>query len=410
MKRAVFIVLVSFLDAAACSAPRASAPPARAFPAPIAPPPRPAVSAHAAPRPRWALAYERACLGSLAEPHLDTGGRFSYCGALFELEDGRFLGPAPSERSLERRTEPAQASGAQGVMVSTSARGARAILAYAAGEREIVTLPERRRILALPPLRGRTPETPTAALDEAGRRVAFVAGDGVHVAELCDGELVPFTVESEPLVSEPMDYRLAFSADGKSLFAWTQRAVQIFREDEQSRPRPRLTYPRSPPPGFRSASFRGSELTFSRFDEESESVGLGLVLRLRSSDAVDVWVFALDSRELDANDVGGWARAALLRYEHVGGELSALPWSRITEDARGRTFEYANFVRDGCAPRDHYVRMAVRQGVLYRILLAFPPGTPPASVLPRLNELFDVPFREPDPGRALPKAPPGSPC
>jgi len=252
---------------------------------------------------------------------------------------------------------------------------------------------------------------PTAALDATGRRVAYMAVDGLHMAELGERELVPFSVAGEPLVSQPMDYRLAFSPDGKLLFAWTQRAVRIFRETEQSLPRPTLRYPLSPPAGFRSASFRGDELTFSRFDDESESVGLGLVMRLRGDDdMVDVRIFALDSRELDVKDVGGWARAALLRYEHLGGELSALPMSRITEDAHGRTFEYAHFARDGCDPRDYYVRMAVREGVLYRIVLAFPPGTLAASVRPQLKTFFDVPFHESDPGRVLPKAPPRSPC
>src|SRR5262249_36277703 len=86
------VVVLPLLALAACAEPPRVAPPPVSAP----PPPPVAAPAPAAPPLPWAMLYLRSCNGSITPPRLSPdGATVGSCGALFDVERGRFLGRAP---------------------------------------------------------------------------------------------------------------------------------------------------------------------------------------------------------------------------------------------------------------------------------------------------------------------------
>lgn len=78
----------------------------------------------------------------------------------------------------------------------------------------------------------------------------------------------------------------------------------------------------------------------------------------------------------------------------------------------GRAFEAVHFLREGCNPSDRYVRYIERSGLLYRVQVAFPPGTPKGKVAPFLRTFFDAAMGPPPTERVVAVSPPpqDGPC
>jgi hypothetical protein len=78
----------------------------------------------------------------------------------------------------------------------------------------------------------------------------------------------------------------------------------------------------------------------------------------------------------------------------------------------GRVFEAVHFLREGCDPSDRYVRYIERSGLLYRVQVSFPPGTPKGEVAPFLHTFFDAAMGPPPTERVVAVSPPpqDGPC
>jgi hypothetical protein len=372
--------LLSLGVAACASPPSVSRAPAASRP------PQPPVAAAAQKAkgspPSWGLAYSRECMGSISDPVLAPSGEtFDYCGQIFDLAWGAFLGLSSQNNAGSERQK-----------------------------------------------------TPRVAVDSSHRVQARIGPKGIQIEQLGAGAPEPLRVEPQTLPSpfgatqvanevllrvdpqafpNPAEYvGLAFLPDGKTLFAWTSSELLVFRENQTWRPRPQAIYPLDPPAGFRPATVEDGGLSFPEGD--SEAVRPGLVARMRSlKGKIDVWVYALDPDEFaPSNDAEAWATLSLRRYEAVGkdGNLLSMDETRVWRDEHGRNFEYTNFVREGCDPRDYYVRMTERDGILYRIVVSFPPGTPAEQVRVQLKTFLDDPFGDSNSRLVLAKSPFPSPC
>jgi hypothetical protein len=242
------------------------------------------------------------------------------------------------------------------------------------------------------------------ALDANAHRVAFLSVGQLTIAEL---DVAPRIVHEERASDV---HALQFTRDGRTLLVDDSDLVHVLREGEPLHAKPAPAYPVTPPEGFVAAEQRDHSLSFDGFESEEMSAPPGLLAWYRHSTRdVDVAITAMDATEFGtpARPLDDWAASIVARQGDVPEPKSGPVWA--TPD--GRQLEYVNFQRDGCEPRNRYVRFVERGQWLYSIVIQFLPGSGFSRVKPLLSHFFDVPSGEPKEARAaLKSAPVGEPC
>ena len=295
--------------------------------------------------------------------------------------------------------------------IAVAAGGTRAIVTRGNGARAIVELPSWREVVALPaPGDNEIRPEEGVALAERGDRVAFVTGASLVIAEIAHDRLVE-------LHRRPFDQPegLAFSRDGRSLFAKSGRSMLALREGLTARAAAVPVYRPALPKHFTLVFERGGTGDrgdgIARYDDGEELLEADAFAYYRNDDDyVTVTVYAHDPAELAApgDTLDTWAERVVARY---GERTLAARKTKRWITTSGRALEYATFVRDGCDPHDRYTHVEERDGIVYRVEVTVPPGLRRKHVLPRLHAFFDAAFSAPKQRElAVAPAPPRGGC
>ena len=290
--------------------------------------------------------------------------------------------------------------------------GSRALVLFDDGRRAVLGLPAGETLATLPSLPADEEWLDMSALglDAKGERLAFFEGRDLIIAELRPSGLRELARAPE-LAAEV----LAFSADGRTLYAADSYRVAVVREGAPETPlrlagyRPRLpegfvmTYERGAPPPPDADAPMG--VAIERVESEGEIVGesvlpFGTLVRYRDEETT-VTVVTGDLDELPPREtpLSEWADAVLAR--DLGDSDEPAQAQRSWQRGAERSLEYAVFVRDGCDPVDVYARVTEHDGVLYRIEIVVAPGSPRSVVEPLLRVFLDAPLGPPDDARAF---------
>ena len=291
--------------------------------------------------------------------------------------------------------------------IAVSPSGTRAVLVRGE-DAAIVDLPKGGVLFPLKPSwahlhhSGRGPSE-GVAFDATATRVAIATeSDGVVLLDLRNPK-EPRQVATRTSIEVE---QVALVGDGHTLLVSDGRTMEVLREGEPPHPSRRPEYLPTLPRGFRAPLVRNATLTFSNFDDSSETVPRGMVARYRhTKKRIDVTVTASDAAEFGpaTEDVEAWSRAILEK------EDTTAAGRKVARTPNGRVFEMVRFVRDGCDPSDDYVRFMERGSLLYRIDVRFPPRASKRSVTPVLHTFFDAPTGDGDFRRVFVKPTPTFP-
>jgi DNA-binding beta-propeller fold protein YncE len=301
-------------------------------------------------------------------------------------------------------------------LMSFARNGSRAVVERDDRSRAVVALPSGDELVELPSGDDdRRFDDAPFALSDAGDRVAYFAEGQLVIAALGSGTTGGAAMT--PLHSVPFASAssIAFSPDGRTVLVKTIYGMIAFREGAPERAAPESAYAVTPPAGFHEVFRRQTPVSVDRpleddLNEDSWSPS-GAVTQFRGGDDIWVTVSMLDPRELgDANvPIAEWAEhAASTDGEGPNRVENVHTWN----GPGGRALEYVRFVRTGCEPSDDYVRFTERDGAVYRVEIAAPPGTPRGVIAPLEHVFFDAPLGEPTAERAFatPAPVPPGPC
>ncbi|NUO50980.1 MAG: hypothetical protein HOV80_19165 [Polyangiaceae bacterium] len=310
--------------------------------------------------------------------------------------------------------------------VAFAAAGNRAIVRRSGGARAVVALPGGETIVELP--NDARDEVGPFALDRDGARVAYLDERGVVVQAIENK-----TLRELARVDGAMPSELVLAADGKTLYLADNSRMLVLREGEPERQVAVASYAATPPKGF--APFRAQcpndgeppntgddDLCRARqraFGESGSLVDEGrsmllpeghLRAFLDKENFIEVYVTAVDAAEYPEKDDKAWAKSIVSASVWSGSEKGV----EKTIKMRGsRAFDYAEFWRGGCDPKDIYVSAFERDGLLYRVRIEVPPEHPQKELTPLFKAFVDEPFGSGDvSAHAFVKPPraPDGPC
>ncbi|NUO50362.1 MAG: hypothetical protein HOV80_16020, partial [Polyangiaceae bacterium] len=314
--------------------------------------------------------------------------------------------------------------------IAFAAGGTRAVIANRDGERAVIQLPGGETVAKLPSLvtDPEDYEIPPMALDTGGKRVAFVDEGSVVVAAL-EGSTVKELARMDG--ADPTG--LVFSPDATTLFVGRNDRMIALREGEPERPIAMPRYDVTAPVGFEVFHARcpmdgepeetgNDDLCRERQRLGADGGGLfieGTEMMLPEGHVkafidrksyIDVFVTAVDAAEYPEKNDTAWAQSIVKASVWSGSETGVLKTIKM----RGsRAFDYAEFWRDGCDPKDIYVSVFERGGLLYRVRIEVPPEHPQKEVTPLIKSFVDEPFGSHDlAAHAFAKPPPApdGPC
>ena len=303
--------------------------------------------------------------------------------ALLVLDEGRPRPLAPSLTKLRA--------------VALGARGDVAAIVREGGRTSVVALPSGAEIAPLP---DEYPEPSAIAVSPSGDRVA-VGVDGKLVIHAQSGAGFVLT----HTMTRAFTHSLAFSADGRTLFAGDHLAV--LREGAAARALPDLPWEVTPPPGFVRYALKGGEMVAPTDPSDVWPAPPHVIAMYREADHEGIAVASqIDPDELDpAGDARTWARRAAARlFPMIAFDLANKGESRI--DAWGEPGARAAEIRFGSDdgdPEDNVYRLQEKGGGVYLVQVKGPPALPKKLRARWWRAFVEAPLGE-APKRAAPPA------
>jgi hypothetical protein len=287
--------------------------------------------------------------------------------------------------------------------------GNRALMVDTVGRRSLIDLPSGTEVMKFESVRSM--ESPVSmAIDENGSHVMIGDDDIVVYA------LRPKEVHQVARLKGATAEQAVFGPEGRSLYLSGTPGVVVLREGVGERDQPIPRYDATPPAGFRQVpvACAVSEGDNSKMTDElcrSRQAQLGVIGTLNYSGGgsrvlpdghvrsftkgngeFEVFVTATDPAEFPNPDDVAWSKQIVA--SDTWGQAEPGVKDSIRFNGK-RAFEYAEFWRHGCDPRDIHVRVIERDGFLYKVRLEVPPGTPQKQLVPLFEAFFNKPFEGP---------------